>query len=230
MTESEWTACADPWRMLESLPVKASARKLRLFACACVRQVWHLLADGRSRTAVDVAERHVDALAGQGRLPAAWGAAQAAVPHGRPSQRKPEYDAARAAVWVAVPNNEQWFVERATREAVRSTSMAARDEGRRDGSERQCSVLRCLFRPPPAPALGNPGGLACGAGTLRPLAQAAYDEHHLPYGHLDPTRLAVLADALEEAGCTDADLLGHLRGPSSHWRGCWAVDLILGKQ
>jgi hypothetical protein len=41
--------------------------------------------------------------------------------------------------------------------------------------------------------------------------------------------LPVLADALEEAGCTDADLLGHLRGPGPHVRGCWALDLLLGK-
>jgi hypothetical protein len=52
----------------------------------------------------------------------------------------------------------------------------------------------------------------------------------LPAGQLDPTRLAVLADAVEEAGCTDADLLGHLRGPGPHVRGCWAVDLLLGKE
>jgi hypothetical protein len=37
------------------------------------------------------------------------------------------------------------------------------------------------------------------------------------------------ADALEDAGCTDADLLGHLHGPWPHVRGCWAVDLVLGK-
>jgi hypothetical protein len=41
----------------------------------------------------------------------------------------------------------------------------------------------------------------------------------LPEGTLDPTRLAALADAIEDAGCTDADLLGHLRGPGPHVRG-----------
>jgi hypothetical protein len=39
----------------------------------------------------------------------------------------------------------------------------------------------------------------------------------------------VLADALEEAGCTDADILGHLRAAAPHARGCWAVDLLLGR-
>ena len=62
------------------------------------------------------------------------------------------------------------------------------------------------------------------------LAQTAYEERVLPGGHLDPARLAVLADALEEAGCTDAEILDHLRGPGSHVRGCWALDLVLGKE
>ena len=61
------------------------------------------------------------------------------------------------------------------------------------------------------------------------LAQAAYDERELPSGTLDATRLAVLADALEEAGCPDRTILDHLRGPGPHVRGCWAVDLLLGK-
>jgi hypothetical protein len=42
--------------------------------------------------------------------------------------------------------------------------------------------------------------------------------------------LPVLADALEDAGCDNADILGHLRGPGPHARGCWVVDLLLGKE
>jgi hypothetical protein len=65
--------------------------------------------------------------------------------------------------------------------------------------------------------------------TIPKLAQAIYDDRDLPSGHLDHTRLAILADALEDAGCTDAQLLGHLRGPGVHERGCWAMDAILGR-
>jgi hypothetical protein len=61
------------------------------------------------------------------------------------------------------------------------------------------------------------------------MAQTAYDERILPAGTLDPDRLAVLADALEDAGCDNADILSHLRGPGPHVRGCWVVDLLLGK-
>jgi hypothetical protein len=61
------------------------------------------------------------------------------------------------------------------------------------------------------------------------LAQAAYDERILPAGTLENTRLAVLADALEEAGCSDEQVLGHLRGGGEHYRGCFIVDALLGK-
>ena len=51
----------------------------------------------------------------------------------------------------------------------------------------------------------------------------------LPSGTLEPERLALLADALEDAGCDSAEVLGHLRGPGPHVRGCWALDLCLGR-
>jgi hypothetical protein len=55
------------------------------------------------------------------------------------------------------------------------------------------------------------------------LAQAIYEDRAFD-------RLPVLADALEDAGCTNSDLLGHLRGPGPHARGCWVLDLLLGKE
>src|SRR5262249_47406727 len=62
MTEAEWNTCTDPEPMLEHLcssePNKALDRKLRHFACACVRRVWDLLKDSRARTAIEVAERY----------------------------------------------------------------------------------------------------------------------------------------------------------------------------
>jgi hypothetical protein len=83
--------------------------------------------------------------------------------------------------------------------------------------------------------VGNPfRPVTLAPGWLTPqvvaLAQAANDQRGLPTGTLDVPRLAVLADALEDAGCTDADLLNHLRGPGPHYRGCWVVDLILGNR
>jgi hypothetical protein len=65
--------------------------------------------------------------------------------------------------------------------------------------------------------------------TVLSLARSAYDERSLPSGHLDLGRLAVLADALEEADCSEPAILSHLRSPGPHVRGCWALDLLLGK-
>ena len=67
-----------------------------------------------------------------------------------------------------------------------------------------------------------PAWLAWNDGAIRKMVQAIYDTRAFD-------RLPLLADALEDAGCTDADLLGHCRGPGPHVRGCWVVDLLLGK-
>jgi hypothetical protein len=94
----------------------------------------------------------------------------------------------------------------------------------------QASLLRDLFgnpfRPPPSI---DPSWLAWSGGTILRLAQAAYEGRALPSGELEVGRLAVLADAMEDAGCTDPDLLSHLRGPGPHVRGCFVVDALLGK-
>jgi hypothetical protein len=84
-------------------------------------------------------------------------------------------------------------------------------------------LFRCIAGNPFRPVTGNPAWLAWSGGTTPRLAQAIYDER--AFG-----RLPVLADALEDAGCADAEILGHCRGPGPHARGCWVVDLLLGKE
>jgi hypothetical protein len=88
-------------------------------------------------------------------------------------------------------------------------------------------VFGNIFRPqPPIPH----SVLGWSDGTVPRLARSAYEERQLPSGHLDQGHLAVLADALEEAGCTEAVLMAHLRSPGPHVRGCWAVDLVLSRE
>jgi hypothetical protein len=96
--------------------------------------------------------------------------------------------------------------------------------------EAKCHLLRCIFGNPFRPLTIAPAILAWNNATVVRLAQAAYDERLLPEGTLDNGRLAILADALEEAGCTDADILGHCRSGGEHVRGCWVIDLLLGKE
>jgi hypothetical protein len=84
-------------------------------------------------------------------------------------------------------------------------------------------LVRCIFTNPfrPAPAL-DPAWLAWNGGTVVKMAAAIYDERRF-------SDLPILADALEDAGCTDADILAHCRGPGEHVRGCWVVDLLTGR-
>jgi hypothetical protein len=92
--------------------------------------------------------------------------------------------------------------------------------------EAQVTLLRDIFNPfRPLPPFASAQPTADGLG----LARRAYEERHLPSGHLLPARLALLADMLTDAGCNDAELLEHLRGPGPHVRGCWAVDAVLEK-
>jgi hypothetical protein len=231
MTEAEWLACTDTGRMVHFLRNKlVSGRKFRLFACACVRQAWHLLNDDRSREAVALAEQAAD-----GELTRKWLAESSARDAAREAVSSDgANDAARAA--------RKTLVRSARMAASDAASMAGRaqwwDAGTegwpaaRENVERaQCVLLRDIFgtlafRPlPPV----DPACLHWNSGTVVRLARAAYEERLLPSGLLDNARLAVLADALEEAGCMDPTVLGHLRSGGEHVRGCFMVDALLGK-
>jgi hypothetical protein len=75
----------------------------------------------------------------------------------------------------------------------------------------------------------HPAWLAWNVGAVRRLTEAAYEERELSSGHLSPARRALVADALEDAGCADAEILGHLRSARPHVRGCWPLDLLTGR-
>jgi hypothetical protein len=215
VTEAEWLACTDPTPMLEFLRGGASERKLRLFAVACCRQIWHLLTDERSRKAVEVAERYADRWASDEQLRAASSEA-AAVGIGFGIQ----FSAANAAHFAALPGRV--FADRCGMYAARAVADPAEPAG-------QASLLRCLGGNPFRCVAVTSSLLSWNNSAVIRLAQTAYEERHLQSGTLSISRLAVLADALEEAGYTDTDILGHLRGPGPHVRGCWPVDLLLGK-
>jgi hypothetical protein len=220
MTEADWVACEGAGEMLRHLRNRGSDRRRRLLVCALVRRAWGQLADGRGRRAVEVAELYADGGAKGAELSEAQRGAQAACwamvdtdPHCRPARfaLSAAYGASQAG-----PSCRQ--VESAARQA--NVSGGGRERAA------QAGLVRDLF--------GDPfRAVAVGPARLTPavagVAAAAYEERTLPSGHLDPLRLSVLADALEEAGCSDPELLGHLRSAGPHVRGCWALDLILGK-
>jgi hypothetical protein len=87
----------------------------------------------------------------------------------------------------------------------------------------QTVLLRELFGNPFRPVALAPAWLVWGDGTVAKLAQAIYDERAFD-------DLPVLADALEDAGCDNTDILTHCHQPGEHVRGCWLLDLILAKE
>jgi hypothetical protein len=239
MTPSEWDACTEPQKTLRFLQEsgRASERKLRLYACACCRQVGGLLDDrgGLSRFAVEAAERYADGAAGLEELGAARAGAEAAA----------ERDYYEGYGWCySLPLGEDWPTAAAAasplgpEEASRAASGAvdcARDLERLSGLAGapeallvgQCILLRDIIGNPFRPRLRLSPSLL--TPTVLSLAKASYDERIMPLGHLDPVRLAVLADALEEVRCADEGVLGHLRSAGPHVRGCHVVDAVSGR-
>jgi hypothetical protein len=245
---------------------KPSDRKLRLFACACARHGWHQLHDVRSRRGVEIAERFADGEATPEELAGARSEASSARAwRGEKPEHYPQW---LAHVCTAISTDSILAVFHRQMEMPHLVPPQTQAHLLRDIVGNPFRVLETGFyrwndvggeSPVLNPAHCTP--------TVRNLAQAAYDDRDEATGHLDPLRLAILADALEEAGCADAPgrtvsevvrlaqsvrgccsrhadnaacdclrnavpdgILAHLRPPGPHVRGCWAVDLILGKE
>jgi hypothetical protein len=245
MTEAEWLAGTDPQPLLEFLREsgKVSDRKLRLLACAFCRRTWHLLPDQRPRRAVDLAERYADGGAGAAELAEAarqagstlWDAPTGMAARDAAASARDALDpvASRAVAAgptaAAVAGGATLGIPRRRNNRPSRKWKGVWDRAFADEQRGQSGLIRDLFGNPFRTAAVDPAWLAWRGGTVARLVQAAYDERDLPSGHLDPARLVVLADALEEAGCADPALLGHLRSGGEHVRGCWAVDALLGK-
>jgi hypothetical protein len=226
MTEAEWLACADPTEMMyvSGERGRLTERRDRYFSCACCRRIWHLLPDKASRTAIRVAEQYLDGLASVELLDTA---SRAAERHGG--------SAANAAAAAAFPRRELGSngidvaesaanaVAYADPHFISGEADRGRGAGRAEQSA-QADLLRDIIGNPfrPVPRL-DPTVLTWNAGTVVQLAQRIYDERRF-------TDLPILADALEDAGCDNADILNHCRSCGEHVRGCWVLDLLLGKE
>jgi hypothetical protein len=106
----------------------------------------------------------------------------------------------------------------------------SRDKWLDSAAEEQAALVRDIFGNPFRPVAVDAAWLAWQGGTVARLAEAVYEDRVLPAGTLRADRVAVLADALEDAGCTNTSILAHCRGPGPHVRGCWVIDLLLAKE
>jgi hypothetical protein len=247
MTEEHWQRCPDPGKLLQLLRGKVSIRKLYLFGAACCRRIWEWLEDERSCHAVEVAERWAEGMASEEeRMQAAAAAQQVFFETDTwplfSWQQAVCIDAAGAALFPwredsAHQADIDWVISTASRVSsglgVAATPDAPSGDAPRVAAIRaesaaQAELLRSIIRPLPFRAVEVPDSvLEWRDGLVRRLARVAYDERLLPSGHLDPDRVAVLADAAEEAGA-NAELLTHLRDERPKVRGAWVVDLLLG--
>ncbi|HWG41449.1 MAG TPA: hypothetical protein VN688_01595 [Gemmataceae bacterium] len=216
MTEAEWTACTDPTPMLAFLRDQMKSRKMRLFACSCCRHIWHRLIDERSRNAVEAAERYAERLITHVDLKRAWGEASEAF-QGSLVTHYGQSKAALAAKHAADPSCSSLV------EAVSYAARVGYSQKEFDAEKAiQATLLQDLVGNPFRPVSVASSWLAWNEGTVVKLAKAIYEDRAFD-------RLPILADALEEAGCQDQDILDHCRQPGEHVRGCWVIDLLLGK-
>jgi hypothetical protein len=239
VTEAEWLQCGffDP--MMAYLRDKPNlGRKRRLLAAACCRRVLAWMPE-ECLPAITMAERLAEGPVAEAER---WKAYMATLAAYDVQDNFPQ-TYARSCAWnaVAQPSDYEqptsWSDDPSAWVAQTAAQPAAWINGQCDGTilQAEClaitDLIRDIFGNPfrPLPSSITPAVRAWNDAVVVRLGQVAYEERHLPAGTLDSGRLAILADALEEAGCTDADILDHLRGPGPHVRGCWAVDLCLGK-
>jgi hypothetical protein len=190
-----------------------SARQVRLFAAACCRHACHrLTADGWA--VVALSERFADGLASEAELRAAISASE-------------DIDARGAVDYAVADGWHSSVAVLASGRAAPPPVALAREEAA------QAELLRCILGRLP---FSSPGlDPRWRTRLVLSLAQAAYEERVDPdpsrpgWLVLDPARLLVVADCLEEAGA-DSEFLRHLRRPGDHVRGCWCVDLILQRE
>ncbi|QDU23958.1 hypothetical protein [Urbifossiella limnaea] len=213
MNEADWMVATNPTPMLTFLRGKLGDRKLRLLGVAIARASWDRIEDDRTRRAVLTAEAfadgHVDASALEAVVNDAWDV--------------------RDELWDAGPadhDDRVWLAEAAALTAsVYEWRNTFTGSGPFDGypfrlpSPAHCDLIRDVFGNPFAPVVFD---ASWRTEAVVGLARGMYESR-------DFATMPVLADALEDAGCANADVLAHCRDGGPHVRGCWVVDLVLGK-
>ena len=213
MTEAEWLAATDPRPLIGAHRQDFTHRKARLFAVACCRLVSPLFSSPVVAQGLDVAERYAEGVATEDERAAAFAVVDRL--DGRAER-------ARDAAWWADISAANALMGLFPRDArykgaalVSGSVLTALPSSR----PTQLALFRCVVGNPFRPVTPDPRWLTS---PVLSLAGSIYDAR-------DFAPMPVLADALEEAGCENQDVLNHCRGPGPHVRGCWVVDLILGK-
>jgi hypothetical protein len=213
VTEEEWLAGCEPSGMLVFEEHRNAERKLRLFACACVNRVQSRLEDSRCRQAIPVAERLADGLVNEEERKVALQAVQYAFRDANPPTGSELEDAILSARYTLIGSALVGF-------AAANRAASCLGGGKEREQAAQADLLRDIFGNPFRPISFDPSWRTS---TVHALARQMYESR-------DFGAMPILADALQDAGCENEDVLNHCRGPGPHVRGCWVVDLLLGKE
>ncbi len=223
MTESEWLACGDRMLMTYFVAERVSLRKLRLAGVAVCRRVERHLVDEPSRHALGVGEAYADGLVSDEVLAAARSHAKAVYQSLRPHATGREAPFTAALSLCGAVGTEPELRMRA--DLIEVALFAPRPppdslltELRAAGLA-EAELVRDVFGNPFRPVALDPSWLTS---AVLALARQVYESR-------DFSAMPILGDALQDAGCDDEEVLDHCRGPGPHVRGCWVVDLILGK-
>jgi hypothetical protein len=230
LTEQRWLASAAPREMLEHLRGKVGGRKVRLFAVACCRNVWGSLNRDEFRRAVEAAEGLADGLVDGAGLARARRAALDVFAGLRGNDDGPgaAISAACLPAEADASAGEWWEDELDRGDPLAPAVLTSRHAARAAGDDlpgmlaeyqRQAVAVRCIFGNPFRPAAFDTRWRTA---DVLDLARGVYEDRAFD-------RLPPLADALMDAGCDSEDILAHCRSGGPHVRGCWVVDLVLGK-
>jgi hypothetical protein len=209
MTEAQWLVCGDPNGVLAATGARATERKVRLFCVACCRQVLHLAPAARRKSAetlLGVTERFAD------------GQATKAERLGAEKKARRSYSMVHAALPARCTPADAFYV---ARDAGEFAEYGKKGVAYDLTQAAQAGLARDILGPLAfRPLVPDPNWLTS---TVAALAHQMYDSR-------DFSAMPILADALQDAGCDHPDILGHCRGPGPHVRGCWVVDLLLGRE
>jgi len=205
MTEDEWLKCEEPRRAFGFLFRRGSDRKWRLFACACCRTIWDRFPSPRNRELVAVVEDNPDADFNDPTLHAALRASSDVE---REFSDDPVY-------WAAKYLGRGFYkIDAAT------SALVVTLRGGVAGAT-QVRLFRDIFGNPFRPVTADPAWLTS---DVLLLARGINQEKAFD-------RMPILADALQDAGCDNDEILNHCRAEGwEHVRGCWVIDLLLGRQ
>jgi hypothetical protein len=209
MMESEWLARDDPEPMLKHIRGYDNNRKWRLFAAACGRRIWHCLNESQ-RAVVEEMERNAD---------------------------RNEADLLDLRTFIGVPDSSAFtytsphavsFTPGAWMACIISGNAIAAMDLLPEGSCTEIKAEAQLVRDivgnpfhPPSPI--DSSWLDWNSRAVVRLAQEIYNQRSFE-------RIPELGEALRAAGCSNSAVLVHCREPAPHVRGCWVVDLLLGKE